>query len=573
MKKRLVITTSLIILGVLLLNILVTVFSSSGLWYVDMTHERYRNMVYQYNEDGTRKKDKNGEYISHVENTGNTMYTLSDECRQLLSKNVPDKIDEFNEERKKNGEDPIKVQIIFCMEPDKLDAATTTRYAHYTALCLQKAFPDHIEVSYINMKKNPSAVQKYKANSASHIYSSNIIVAFGTEYRVYQLNALYTFSETGDTEPWAYNGEKKLAAGILAVTRAESPICCLTTNHGESVDMDGAFIKVIKSSGYEVRTLDLLNEEIPENCRLIITIDPKTDFIAYGSPEYDGVSEITKLDNYLDNAYSFMYFFDPDTPSLYNFDSYMEIWGVTRAGNTDGAGETSYYTIRNQEQCLDADGKTIVATYAQNGTGASITEDMRATGYPPKVVFSNVGAIVPTESYKKTYVPADEAEGTEEFSYYYYSKNGVTRSLFDVFNSGAKGEALIGSSVSLSATDLDQFRLMTLTRENRTIQENNYQTISDATYVCAFASTDFLNDTVLESQSYGNTDVLLGVMRTLGKEVVPVGLGFKAFYIYDIDENIYDKNSAVRSTILLSVIPAVIMFGAGVIVTIRRKNL
>ena len=41
-----------------------------------------------------------------------------------------------------NREEPVKVDIIFCTEPDQLIQTDSMRYIYYTALNLQKQFPD-----------------------------------------------------------------------------------------------------------------------------------------------------------------------------------------------------------------------------------------------------------------------------------------------------------------------------------------------------------------------------------------------------------------------------------------------
>ena len=309
--------TVLVIAGVLLCNVGFHALATKGLWFIDFAIPRYLSME-------------------------GTLYTVSDSCITLLEKNLPSAVDSVNQERAAQGLEPLKVEIIFCTDPDVLNDNQYTRYVHYTALGLQKEFSDYIDVQYVNIIKNPSAIQKYKATSATNIYSSNIIVSFGTEYRVYTVDALFTSNDASSSDFWAYNGEKKLASGILAVTRAESPIACLTTNHGEQIEGQTEFLRLIEAAGFEIQTLDLENDEIPENCRLIITYAPQTDF--FGDPN-DQHDEIDKLDEFLDKAYSFLYVCDPNTPTLPNLEEYLEFWGITVASKTDSAGVTENYLL------------------------------------------------------------------------------------------------------------------------------------------------------------------------------------------------------------------------------------
>jgi hypothetical protein len=494
---------------------------------------------------------------------------VSDSCIDLLEKNLPGAVDAINAQRAQQGEEPLKVEIIFCADRDVLDDNDYTRYIHYTALGLQKEFPDYVDVQYINITKNPSAVQKFKATSATNIYPSNVIVSFGTEYRVFTVDSLLTANDASSTDYWAYNGEKKLTSGILAVTRAESPIACLTVNHGEQIEGYDEFMRLIEAAGFQVQTLDLENEPIPENCRLIITMAPQTDFFGDAGDDND---EIDKLDAFLDKAYSFLYVCDPDTPALPNLEEYLEFWGITQARKTDSAGFSENYLVQDTEANVDGKGYALIATYETLGQGSAFTTDLRASGYPPTVIFDNATAIKPAENYKPSYVLEDETTNTEAYMYYSYRSNGITRTMHNIFTASATACGTVGGTVHEPAGQYP-FSLMTLTVENRTTQETNYSVAQEPSYVCCIASTDFLSDMVLASDAYGNADVVLGTLRSMGREVIPVTLEFKAFMVWDIADKVMEQNIPLPIMIGLAVIPAMICFGVGIFFTVRRKYL
>jgi hypothetical protein len=536
--------TVLVIAGVLLCNVGFHALATKGLWFIDFNIPRYLSME-------------------------GTLYRVSDSCIDLIDKNLPDAVDAINAERAQKGEEPLKVEIIFCTDPDVLDDNDYTRYIHYTALGLQKEFSDYIDVQYVNIVKNPSAIQKYKATSATNIYPSNVIVSFGTEYRVFTVDALFTSNDASSTDFWAYNGEKKLTSGILAVTRAESPIACLTVNHGEKIEGYNEFMRLIEAAGFQVQTLDLENDPIPENCRLIITMAPQYDF--YGDPN-DQNDEIDKLDAFLDKAYSFLYVCDPDTPALPNLEEYLEFWGISQARKTDSACFSENYLVQDTEANVDGEGFALIATYATLGSGASFTSDLRKTGYPPTVIFDHASAIKPAENYKPTYVLEDETTNTEAYMYYSYRSNGITRSMHNIFTAPATANGTIGGTVHEPAGQYP-FSLMTLTVENRTTQETNYSVAHEPSYVCCIASTEFLSDTVLASDAYGNADVVLGTLRSMGREVIPVTLEFKAFMVWDIAAAVMEQTKPMSVMIALAVIPAMICFGVGIFFNVRRKYL
>ena len=88
------------------------------------------------------------------------------------------------------------MRILFCDDPDVLIANTSQRYVYYTALALENYYPDYITVDCVDVALNPSSVQAYKANSSSKIYPTSVIVASGTEFRVYSINSFYYFDSS-----------------------------------------------------------------------------------------------------------------------------------------------------------------------------------------------------------------------------------------------------------------------------------------------------------------------------------------------------------------------------------------
>lgn len=547
--------TAAVIAVVLLLNLAVSYLGYAHLWQSDMTIVgalKYENIM------GGGTDDRR-------------LYTLSDTFANLIRDDGISALDALNEDR--DG-DPLTVEIIFCSERDVLYASDYGRLVLYTALGLQEEFPDHIKVSFVDVTQNPSAVQKYKSTSTTTIYSSNVIFACGTEYRVYALQRFFVQDESTSTII-AYNGEKEFASAILAVTRAESPIACFTTNHGERVEDCAAFRKLVESSGYIVQDIDLSREELPENCRLIITYDPQTDFIGFGNNGDSGVSEIDRLDKFLDEANSFLLFIDNETPELPTLEEYMEEWGVEvcRVEN-ETTEELDNYHIRDQVYHLDPEGYTVIGSYGTIGLGASITKDMRGGAYPAKVVFPNATAIRRSSSYYTQYVSADEASDGVAYSYDAYYRNGVSRTLSNVFVSYPTATAEAFGVQHQIATEQEPFRLMTLTGEDRLLQEGNYFSSQDRSYVCVVGSTEAASDTVLESASYGNADMLSSTLRSLGREVTRVNtIPFK-YYIksdFDTDDSGLTTGTAKTVTILLTLLPAVVCAGVGVTVAVRRK--
>lgn len=547
--------TVIVVVAVLVLNIVFTLLADKNMWYIDLSPIRYIS--------GTSQ-----------------MYTLSDECKALISTRVIPEIKRVNDERAASGEDALKLNIIFCSDRDIIESDYRTRYVSYTARCLEKEYPELVAVKYINMTKNPSAVQQYKTTSATTIYNTDVIVEFGTESLVQHINAFYMIDSTA-TEPWAYEGEKKLSAMILSVTRTEAPICCITNNHGETIfDGEGnvkaeysSFIKLIRGSGYEVRFIDLERDEIPENCRMMITFDPQRDFKAFGNLGELNISEIEKLDKYIDDSNAFFYICGKNSPYLKNLEEYLEEWGIEIGRVTNDANITHNYEIIDMENCADAGkGHSIVGEYASGGLGVTLASDMLKATYPPKVIFTNSTAIMPSSNYIRSYAKADSSTGEGAYVYYTYYKNGVSRSMLDVFSTSNKASAIVDGELYENATDLNRFKLMTITREDREVQESNFSSVNKASYVVALASVDCLKNEVLESRSYGNADIIMSTLKNTSREVVPTNLEIKGLYVYAVeDETVYEKVDTNSYFKCLTLIPLAVFLCAGVFVNVRRK--
>ena len=553
-RIRRIITAS-VLLFVMALNIAFTVLADKNLWFTDTSDTRYIKDTF-------------------------TLYTVTPELENLIRGEVIPEIDKVNNDRAQNGEENIKVKIIFCADPDLVVGDTYLRYANYTARQLEKLFPDHIEVDYINANKNPSALQKYKINSATTIYASSVIVEFGSEFAQIAYKAFFT-ANSDDDAPWAYNGEKRFASTIMSLTRAEAPIMCITTNHGEEIYLpDGTvnpeyteFIKVVEGAGYIPMPLDLAKDEIPENCRMILTFNPEEDFYAFGGLSESGESEIEKLDKFIDKSYNFMYVCNRETPYLANLEEYLEEWGIKVARVETLADDLVNIAVKDEKMNLDAgNGDNMLAEYESTGMGSSIMQDLLALSYPPMAVFGDSTYIDASDSYTKSYINADELTDTEALEYYSYFKNGISRNRYDVFKTYESATAYFDGNIYEHATSQHRFSLMTITHESRQIQEDSYNMVDDASYVFAVASTEFFKNDSLKSAAYGNTDILLSALRQTSREVVPVNISFKAYYVYDIDQNILMTRNIMPMLYAFIFIPAVIVFSVGVVITVKRKH-
>jgi len=443
--------TAFVIAAVVLLNVLFTSLATNLRWYVDMTSE--------------------------------ALFTLSAECKTLINDAILGE-DGVNAERAKynkdNGLKPedkdykeeAKVTIYFCDDPDNLKGDYYMRFVYTTALDLSSEF-DFIDIDYYNVVYKPTELHKYQKTGNS-VTSSSIIVESGTEYRIFDVASMFTMD---NGEPWAYNGEKKLAGAILAVTAAEQPIAYITTSHSEGY-YDSALFELLEDAGYNVRIdgaeyydsegnlykVPALNDKTKnplddEDVRLVVVYNPTYDF------QTDGVNELDRLNKFLEQNNSLMVFMGPTSNVLPVFEEWLaDKWGVVfdryKSGN-----DIFSYMINDTSASLDSAGYAIKADYVTGGgLGAAIYSQMRNRGYSPSVYFENAMSI----SYASHFNLVQSTNDDDQSRDYWYGSSwndGTSKNIFDVFNAGLSATAIAngttvaaGSSANSSAGSMFIFR-------------------------------------------------------------------------------------------------------------------
>ena len=528
-----VLITALVIAAVVLFNVIFSALASKYLWYIDLTREG--------------------------------IYTLSDNCIDLIE----EALGEAEARRQAEGAtEELKVKIKFCDLEDNVMENTSHRYVLMTAKELADRFPDYVEIEYINIWENPTAVEKYKASVLSNIYSTDIIIESGTEYRVYSLEKFY-LTNSGASSPWAYYGEKRFASGILAVTQAYSPVAGILTGHGEQF-LDSQLGELLELAGYKIEVIsDLANTELPDNCRLLVSYNPTADYLAADS--ISDISEISVLDAFLeDNSHSFMVFMSPSSPVLPNLENYLALWGISFQRYTNSAGQTYSCTVKDAGNALTGDGLTFIGQYNTLGLGASITADLRTVATPRRVIFKNAMPIAVAKDFD--IVHDNDSETGEEITYGYKNLGGgYSREIFNIFSASDSAVSMADGQQVGTVSSTDSVGLMTISRQFRATPEDNMGMAyaDQSSYVFACGSVEYASEALLLSNTYGNSEVLLSALLEMGKEAVPTSLDIKPFSDTTIDTLTVKRANAY--TVSLTVIPAALVFVTGIVVITRRK--
>lgn len=545
--------TSLIIAAIIIVNVVFSLLTERFRWYIDLTpdlHFTISEECYQLIEES----DVNDDEDSPIE----MLNKFREDNKKYNQENSLSKGDEgYRDEN-------VMVNILFCQERDKLEENQTTNYVVQNAEELRAKFPDYISTEYTDSKSNPSRFTKYLSSNTDSIASDSVIIECGTEYRIRTLRSFFVFVKD---EPYGYNGEKAFASSILAVTRAESPLACYTVNHGETPmaqDADGNYVyglfSVLEDAGYKYMPLDLSTQDIPEECRILITFDPKSDFLS-GRDGSATDNEIAKLDAFMEDRNSYMVFISPDTGELPQLEEFLGDWGLAVRQS-----EEDVYRVRDSQNCLLNNSSSVVAKYAKNDLMNAWTESMQNRPVAPMVVFENAASLYYSQHYKRS-----EVEDTETGVKYATGYNPAfpDRRVFDMFVSSTSATAWDGDREVASATANDPFKLISVCVETHYEQEK-YTTMDDSAFVMLCGSIDFMLDKYMTSNAYGNNDFMLSALQMSGREPVPVGLDFKEFANYEI-ETVTTKD-ATQYTLVLTLVPVVVALCTGVFVIVRRKN-
>lgn len=459
-------------------------------------------------------------------------YDVTENCFALLDKVF-------------DGQDDAEVEIIFCELPNEENAMedTTLNYVYQTAVDIAERFPENVKLSCYDIWTNPVPVKKYKVmvnpltgeDVEVSIKSTSVIIASGDYHRTYSLEEFFVFKDGVTDQVWAYDGEKKIAAGIMRSVSTEEQIVCLTNNHGETF-YDFELLYLLDDAGYTIRYIDLHKEEIPANCNLIISFNPNSDLI---SDSVSQKSEVAVLEKFLSvPGNNFLVMVENGTPVLPTYETFLESWGVDFGYYTDRETETNYrYMVQDGANSLTSDGYTIYGEAISRGHSAELLE-----GLQRPVIFKNATAIKAAQGF------VNNGDGS-------YTKGD--RTLYSLYQSSKTASCWANGK----AVDGGNTMLMTLT-------EQKFD--GGSSYVGVIASADFAEETFLQSAVYGNNDAMMRTFRHMGKEQTTEGLVIKPFASTDI--SIITTSQMLKWTLVLSVTPAVLITALAVVILVKRRR-
>ena len=489
----------LVVAAVIILNAATTALAASFGWYANMS----QSLVYDIGKD----------------------------CKDYLETTIFPLMDERNATSGTNK----KIEIIFCDELKNLDDDKSQEYILNTALDLKKSYPDRVEISHLNVWENPKEAKSYGVVDAS-----DVIFRFGDKFTTLHLPQFYVLSDGNTQAPTAYNAEKRISSALLRIVSEYTPKCYLTLNHGEGIESD-ELLYTVADAGFDYAFIDLAASDIPEDCELLITVNPTSDL--HEPSETSQLSEAAKLDKYMANGGKYMVFLSAETLStapLKNFESFMAKWGVKyMRDNSQASG--GCYLIKDRSSSVSVDGYTFFGQRSTNPTAEKLFGNKNKA-----LIFSGATALTHADDFTAN------GDGT-------YSLGNKTYT--PLLESYSSAEAWAGGLLVDKATE-NPFTLASITTDKCDNGKTAYFFVS--------SSVNFCSEDALQSTVYGNNEVILRTISHMGYDNIPLTITSRALVKPPI-QNLTTK-SATTITVLLCAIPTVIISAVGIFVLVRRKH-
>lgn len=209
-----------------------------------------------------------------------------------------------------------------------------------------------IHVQFIDPDTNPDFISRYASESLT---TGRVLVSTEKRYKVLSVDDMFSMSQnqtTGATEMFS-NVDSALAGAIEMVNLDKMPVMTIATGHDEMLQRDdmSTFMDMMEKQNFDIREVNMLTEEIPENTQLLMIATPSTDYTE---------EEIQKLRDLLSDkerqeSVSVLVTFYPNQRELPNLTAFLEEWGVSvGTGSVVMESDASRYALADP-RCIMVD--------------------------------------------------------------------------------------------------------------------------------------------------------------------------------------------------------------------------
>lgn len=468
--------------------------------------------------------------------TENQLYSLSEATDETLKTALGDKYSDFD------------ITITFCAARDLFeyyDTANNEINKYYSSVRdIAEEYAQlydgtdgrgKVTVRYVDITRDPAEANRLKQQAQLTTINWNNIIIQNTSnteyYRVLGFDACY-FRDEDTNNLYAFQAENKITAAIIQCVSAEKITVAFTTGHGES--HGSRLEELFQLSTMNVVAIDLDNQDIPPEVKIIVISDPKYDFT------YGAIHKLTRFMADKGTYNSLMVFVNADTPDLPNLRDYLQSWDLDYLPNHKITDENA--SLKQTDSIA-----TLVGTYVsgENGNTAGYSICRTAAEAGLKSVFPNATALNPKLG--------GYGAGTASVSVYSSSDSIAT------YHDDEGKEVTEKGSFPLLAISVEH----TYGNDSFNYNSNKYQ------YVMLCGSTEFASNEFLKN-SYGNESIMYAVNRAMATDRVTLNIRAKVFKEYALT---LESGAAKKLTILITAaLPAIIVI-IGIAVFFRRRHL
>ena len=177
-----------------------------------------------------------------------------------------------------------------------------------------------IKVRYINPNMNPKIFDQY--NELGDLSTNYIIVESDLRKTYFPPTSMYNMKVDEETNTTYYVGlraEQRLTSALLFVTQETVNKAIYVRGHGEDYGLD-ELSGLLNKMNYEIDNIILAQQDIPEECNLIIISSPDTDY---------SNDEVNKLHDFFMRGGDAIISLTPQTSTeLTNLFTLFEEWGI-----------------------------------------------------------------------------------------------------------------------------------------------------------------------------------------------------------------------------------------------------
>lgn len=234
----------------------------------------------------------------------------------------------------------------------------------------------------------PQFAEKYTAEGS--VSTGSLIVECGEKYKIISNYDLYTTNTDYTTGQNNENvvAEEKITGAIQYVTAENLPVIYTVTGHNEMSleDIGSSLADSLDTANYEVKSINLFEEAVPDDCALLFVTTPQKDYTA---------EEAQKVKDYLAADGRAIFMMDYQYNAFENVSGILADYGLS-ADNPIIYEADANYQYQNYPTAILPDIAIHDATEGLDQTRVLISNAYGITQLPEKRVSTNVEALLTT---------------------------------------------------------------------------------------------------------------------------------------------------------------------------------